>query len=332
MDYFYAGKYSNEGLQVCRLNKPGESHQVPNTSYLCKAGRYLYAVLETAEYEGQHGGGVAAYEIKADGQLQLINIVATGGAAPCHLVLSPDNRILYVAHYTDGTTAIFDIADNGGIGGMRKLIEHRNFGIPSNSHPGRQQRPHAHYAGCWNDKLWLCDLGLDMVLVLDLDGKLLHKIQTPKGSGPRHLAAHPYLPVIYLVCELDCSVISIEWTNSGPVQKGEPVSTLSHPNPKNTCAAIRVSPGGKYLLASNRGTDSIAVFRLMADGSISEIAEEIHVNGNCPRDFNFRGNDMVYVACQESNVINIFRWDESAGFLTSTGEFINIDSPVCLTF
>ena len=332
MDIFYVGKYSDEGLQLCRSNKPAESHKIANASYLCKTNSRLYAVLETAEHNGQHGGGVAAYNILTNGQLQLINIAATGGAAPCHLALAPDNKSLYVAHYTDGTTAIFDIANDGGIGPMRKTIDHKNFGTPSNAHLGRQQKPHAHYVGCWNDKLWLCDLGLDMVLVLDLDGTLLHKFQTPKGSGPRHLAAHPSLPVIYLVCELDCSVIAIEWTPSGPVQKGVPMSTLSTPNPQNTCAAIRVSPGGKYLLASNRGTDSIAVFELEADGSIAGIVEEIYVNGICPRDFNFCGEDKVYVACQESNVINIFSWDEGTGSVISTGECVRVDSPVCVLF
>ena len=342
MSHFYVGGYSGQSercLYRCFYDGQGtpkvlENYDIPDSSYLCFSPdrRHLYTVIEKERYKGQHGGGIAAFAVEGEGQLRFINEAFTNGVAPCHLSTSEDGERLYVAHYGEGTTTVFDIK-GGSIGGLSKTIDHKNFGKPSQAFPERQEAPHAHYAQVAKGILWVCDLGLDCVLALDLEGNELARFNAPPGHGPRHLAFHPNLPNAYLVCEMGCAVIGFSYERSKGILASHAVPVLHEPIPGCTCAAVRVSPDGKYLLTSNRGadSDSISVLGLDVEGRVTKL-EGITKTGLCPRDFQFDpSGKKLFVACQESDLLQVFDWDGNVG-LSPSGVSLDIQRPTCVLF
>ena len=321
------------------------SYEITNASYLCFSPnrQYLYAVIEVESYKNRAGGGVAAFAVEDDGQLRFINDRFTEGGSPCHLSVSPDGKTLYVANYNGGSTAIFDLLPTGEIGHMKALVNHNDFGPASNAVAGRQEGPHAHYVQPvyinGNSTIWVCDLGLDAVLVLDESGKELTTFQAPAGFGPRHLAFHPALPIAYLVGEFACAVITLEFSFDTTLcikaSHEVPVLHRIEGNAEITCAAIRVSPDCKHLLVSNRisGEEgSISILGLNTAGHITGLQRLIPSGGCCPRDFAFSpaGNN-VFIAHQDSDSVNVFDWSEEE-MLTPTGTVFEVQKPTCVLF
>lgn len=341
---FYVGGYKNQSthcLYSCIYNTSDgtleiqTSYEIDNASYLCFSpnGRYLYSVLEEKNYKGRSGGAVAAFAVEGEGRLSYINEGFTDGSSPCHLSVSADGKILYVANYSSGSTTVFDLLPTGGIGLQRHLLDHNNFGSPSRAVPGRQDGPHAHYVmEMYADgkySLWLCDLGLDAILKLDESNEVMEHYQTSAGFGPRHLAFHPSLPKVYAVGELSCTVTEI-----GSVDE---FSVLKEGDKSSTCAGIRITPKAKYLLVSNRENEkkagSISILSLNDAGNITGLKKVIPSGGICPRDFDFNpAGDKLFVANQESDSVNVFDWSEETGELVSDGVALTVQRPTCILF
>jgi len=335
----FAYSYDSQGDVIEEIG----SYDIANASYLCFSPnrKYLYTVAEADNYQGQPGGGIAAFAVENNGSLRFINDCSTGGASPCHLSVSPDGKTLYTANYSGGSTVFFELLPTGGIGEKKVFVNHHDFGTPSRAHPGRQENPHAHYIQplVVDGKLtiWTCDLGLDAVLVLDESGAELARFNAPAGFGPRHLAFHPTLPIAYALGELSCSVITLSFGFDGNatdstliIEGSREVRTLDS-DVKSTCAAIRVSHDGKYVLASNRseGEGSIAVLGLDASGNITGLEKIVPSDGSCPRDFSFNlAGNKVLVAHQDSDNVVVFDWAD--GELTRSGTTFEVQRPTCV--
>ena len=347
LKHMYVGGYKGQNphcLYACSYDENGQistlaSYEIDNASYLCFSPnrQYLYAVIEQEGYKGRSGGGIAAFAVEKDGQLRFINDSFTEGVAPCHLSVSDDGQTLYAANYTGGSTIFFDLLPTGGIGPKRVLVDHRIFGQVSQVVAGRQEAPHAHYIhpvlAHGVPTIWVCDLGLDAVLVLDKTGKELTRFVAPAGFGPRHLAFHPVLPIAYVLGELSCSVIAMEYDckKTVSIHAYPEVSVLKPGAKSGTCAAIRVSPDCKHLLVSNRVPEeegSISILGLEA-GHVRNLENVVPSGGCCPRDFAFSlDGDNVFVANQDSDNITIFGWNK--GMLTPTGVAMDIQKPTCV--
>lgn len=133
----------------------------------------------------------------------------------------------------------------------------------------RQEAAHIHQAVLSPNGRWLyaCDLGSDMVWLLDLSEEKLHVktgIPTPAGSGPRHLIFHPNLPFVYVLCELESKLITYEIDPfTGLLEMISQTDTLpSGSTAKSAGAAIRIHPSMKALYVSNRNHDSITVYSI----------------------------------------------------------------------
>ena len=348
---FYIGGYQKEHspcLHCCEFSGSAMrvlgSYEISNASYLCLSPdkKYLYAVIETDTFEGIKGGGVAAFAVEAGGKLRLINAAPTEGEHPCHLSVSADGGSLYVANYSGGSTTFYNLLKNGGIGSMRALVKHGVFGEPSMAVVNRQSRPHAHFiqplAVGKRETLWVCDLGLDMLLVLDEKGQEMTRLAMPKGFGARHIAFHPGLPIAYVVGELSAEVLAVSYSANAQgelvLKAGDPVSVLQDSSEKVSCAAIRISSDSRHLLVSNRGgeADSISVLKLDDNGSIAGLLDVYKTRGKCPRDFAFTPEgDGVLVAYQDSDLAELLKWDGSGTLVPAQVE-LAVTKPTCVLF
>jgi 6-phosphogluconolactonase (cycloisomerase 2 family) len=155
------------------------------------------------------------------------------------------------------------------------------------------------------------------------------------GAIPRHIAFHPVAPYAYVVNEMDSTVNGYHWDSKrGVLQPFQRIATTPDDYVgDNTGAEIAILPSGRFLYASNRGHDSIAIFAVNpASGRLSHAGWE-SVQGRKPRFFGLNPDATHLYACNEnSHTIVEFRIDPHTGALDPTGQVIETGSPTCIVF
>jgi len=346
--YLYVGNYSN-GIQAFRYDASAVSFeplgmvgemQRPSFLALHPNGRFLYAVSELGN-DGRTQGFVYGFSIdKATGKLNLLNRQPSGGGGACHLVVDKTGKFLLVANYGTGSIADFPLKEDGSIGAAAAQVQFEGSG-PDRK---RQNGPHAHAVVMSADNrfLFVPDLGADKIRIFRFDsanGSLTpngHAFATVKpGAGPRHFALAPDGDFAYVLDEMGSSVTAFRFDPSnGALTEIEAVSTLpSDYSGVNNSAEIQIDAAGKFLYASNRGDNSIAVFAIDHQNGRLTRLEIVPTGGATPRNFTIGpSGKLLFVANQDSNNIRIFGRNPETGKLSSTGSAVTSPSPVCLLF
>ncbi len=284
---------------------------------------------------------VTAFAIDpATGRLTKINEQPSRGADPCHLAVDATGQYLVVANYTGGNFVVFPLSEDGHLAAASSVLTNRGAG-PNHE---RQDGPHAHDVvfDAANRFLIAVDLGLDQLFVYRFDPALGSftfgdpaSARVPPGAGPRHFAFHPDGRHAYSINELDSTVTALEWDPSaGKLTADASVSTLPAGfTGENSTAEVEVDSRGRFLYGSNRGHDSIAVFRINpASGALTLIAHTL-TRGKEPRHFALDPTGRWLVAGnQNSNTLAVFRVDQTAGTLSPVGDLVSVGSPVCVLF
>jgi 6-phosphogluconolactonase len=303
--------------------------------------RFLYAVNEVGKYKGQSSGAVSAFAIdRVKGKLTLLNEVSSRGADPCYITLDKTGKYVLVANYTGGSVAVFPVLEDGRLGEATAFVQHHGHG----TNPERQEGPHAHSIDLSPDNLFAVvdDLGLDQVIAYRFDetkGSLTPNepafAKADAGAGPRHLAFHPNGKSAYVINEMQSTVTAFAYDNAGgALRSRQTVSTL----PKgftghNDDAEVQVHPSGKFLYASNRGHDSIAVFAIEPVKNTLKLVEHVPTQGKTPRSFEIDPTgSLLFAENQKSDNIVVFRIDGKTGRLTPTGKVLEVAAPVCVKF
>jgi 6-phosphogluconolactonase len=303
--------------------------------------RFLYAVSEVgvADATGTPAGLVVAYAIGAKGTLTELNRVSSGGADPCHLAIDRRGRTVVVANYTGGSVVAFHVGADGRLGAAWK-DQHTGKGANAE----RQEGPHAHFVEfVADDRLLLsCDLGNDRIYIYRHDpraGTLAsHRpafVGLEPGSGPRHLAVHPSNRYVYVLTELSSHVATFAWNAAaGTLVQRQSIPTVPVGTPPtNSTAEIVVHPNGRFVYASNRGHDSIAVFAVDARNGRLTLLANTPTGGNVPRSFAVDASGRWLLAAnQTSDSIVTFTIDPTKGTLTPNGATLAVPRPVCVAF
>lgn len=316
--------------------------EMENPSFLAlhPNGRFLYAVGETGQFRGQRAGVVSAFAIdKESGQLRLLNQASSEGPGPCHLSVDATGRLVMVANYGGGSVAALPIRDDGSLGEATAFIQHRGSSV----HPARQKEPHAHSINPSPDNRFalVADLGIDRVLTYRLDaaqGILTPNepafVALPPGSGPRHLAFQPGANRAFVINELTSTLASFAYEpEAGKLSLIDLQTTLppGFEGPNST-AEVQVHPAGRFVYGSNRGHDSIAAFRVEADGRLTPLGQTPS-GGRHPRNFAIDPTGRyLWAANRDSDNVTLFRIDFATGRLAPTGTILDVPMPVCVRF
>ena len=347
---FFVGTYTeggSEGIYSFSLNPVtgkltdhGLAAKTNNPSFLAMTsnGKFLLAVHETKGENGSNMGFIESFSVAKDGvHLTSLSKVSSGGAHPCYVSVNQKGYVL-AANYTGGNVALFRLDESGKLSDTLNVQQH--YGNGPNKE--RQTVPHVHSAFFepGSDRIFVADLGIDQVSVYKIDNKnsKLTKASVPAiimtpGSGPRHLAFHPSMKMVYVVNELACSVSVVSLNKDGSFTTLETVSSLpTGYNKPNTCADIHISKDGRFLYASNRGLNSIAIFSVETKtGKIVQIGQE-PTHGDGPRNFTLSPNeDYLLVANQKTQNIVAFKRSPKTGKLLYTDQ-VKAFIPVCLLF
>ena len=350
MSHFYVGSYTNadfgtykatgKGIYTCRLEPEtgrmellGVFEDVVNPTYLTlnRAGTHLYAVHETSR---ANNPSVSAFAVNGDASLARVNTRGMTGEGPCHLALDGSEKFLAVANYGSGNVALFPVNEDGSLGAEADSVQHEGSSV----HPARQEGPHAHVTvfGPDGDTLFVADLGLDEVKTYHLNEQAatlepLRSTKTPPGAGPRHLVFHPSGAYVFVLNELDSTVGVFRHQENG-LELLDTVSTLPKGFERDTtAAAIRIHPSGRFLYASNRGHDSIAVFAFDEAAARLTPLQHVSTGGKIPRDFALNPTASLLIAAnQQTNALLSYRLDADSGQLEPTGRRLELGTPVCI--
>ena len=341
---FFAGTYTDggvEGIDKYVLSDDGSLQSAglmaasENPSFLSFSpeGNYLLAVNEVSNENAV--GYVSSFRIGKD-TLELIDRKPSGGAHPCHVATNPEGYVV-VANYSGGNMGLLRVLEDGRLSGLLDVQQHSGSGL----HP-RQEGPHAHSGWFAEDgSVISVDLGTNQLWFSAIDpetGRFVPgdppALSMEPGAGPRHLAFHPEKPWIYVLNELSSTVSLVRRdTDTGEYGIEQTLSALPGDfTGENTCADIHLSPDGKFLYASNRGHDSIAIFSVDPQtGSLKGAGHE-PTQGKTPRNFSLSpAGSFLLVANQATDNIVSFRRDKVSGSLVFVSQ-IEAPTPVCILF
>lgn len=306
-----------------------------NPSFLAlnKAGDRLYTV---------HGdlSDVSAFSVdKASGKLTFINRQGTEGKNPVHLALDPSERFLVVSNHIGGSLAVVNVAQDGSLGSLNQLLKLEG---PLGPHRVEQpfSKPHFNPFDPSGNFVLVPDKGLDRVFSFRFDnGKLFPADQpfvaTREGAGPRHIALHPVAAFAYVVNELDSTVTSYRFdAQTGALKPQQVLPSLPASYTGNSRASeIEIDRSGRFLYASNRGYDSVAVFAIDQGTGLLSPVEFMPTDGKTPRFFTLTPNERYLFALNEdSDTIVSMAVDAKRGSLSKTGFSVSTGSPVCMIF
>ena len=306
----------------------------PSSLALSADQRFLYSV---------HGDGEYATAFALDrktGHAKLLNRAVTGGNNGVRAAVDPKGQFMVVANYATGSVAVLAIAPDGLLNDQHQLVP-----LPGEPGPHKLEQASSHPHDVVFDPsgkfVLVPDKGLDRIFVFRFDGTSgrLSFVEPPSQAtrpraGPRHLAFHPRLPILWVLNELDSTTTTYRWdAECGTLTPIQVITTLPTDfTAYSTAAEIAVSADGHFVYCSNRGHDSVAMFATEpASGMLTHIGWQ-PTQGRTPR---FIGLDppggFLYAANEQGDTIVALRVDESTGTLASCRVIENA-SPASIVF
>ena len=286
-------------------------------------------------------GGLSSYTVEPHtGHLRLLNRVLAGGGDTSFISLDKSGRHVLVANYDGGSVAVFALRPDGSIGDWTAFDQHRGQSV----NPVRQTHAYAHAIVLDpTDRFALVpDLGVDRLYVYrydeatgGLEPNVPAYVPIAPGSGPRHVRFHPNARWAYLINEIASTIVAFAWDPAaGQLAPLQTVSTLPAGfRGISACAELEIHPNGRFLYASNRGHDSLAVFAIdPTTGRLSSV-EFQSSGGTTPRNFAFDPSARwIILTNQDSSNAVVFQVDADSGRVTRTGDPVPVPSPFCERF
>ena len=311
-----------------------------------KSSKYLFSVSEVLASKKPV---IHTYSINDNYALSLIDTKTIEGGCPCHIHYFKNKEgqsYTATACYETGNLVIHNI----NVEATTDLNSYEPLNVyhkGSSQHLSRQTQAHAHCA-CFDtqsNKLLVCDLGLDQVIVysVQINNNSFNAIEQqiitlPAGSGPRHLCFDDNYSYGFIINELTGSITIIK--HSAEKNEYEIKETIKEIEGKSVNidtdlggAAIRVSADGKFIYTSMRSDNTIRLF------AFDPIAESLNyiasypTGGLTPREFTIDpSGEWLLVAHQDSDTISIFNVNSYNGTLSFHKTVNDIESPVCLAW
>jgi 6-phosphogluconolactonase len=334
-----------------QLSAIGVAAETPDPSWVAvqPGGKYLYTANEAGK-----ASTVSAFAVDVkSGKLTLLNQMPALGEDPCYISFDKAGKYVLVANYTSGNIVVFPILPGGKLGEHTALVQVSGATGPNKE---RQEGSHAHWieTSMGNGTVFVADLGLDRVMTYKFDpakGTLgampaagphqpfvQNALELSPGTGPRHAAISKvtdFRRFLYVLGELDSTITVFGTTKEGifggAIQK-VPMLPAEFSG-RNDAAEIEIHPSGKFLYASNRGHDSIAVFAIKPKNGRLKLVSDVPTGGKAPRHFAIDPSGKYLLAeNQFSNNIVVFKIDAATGGLTPTGQVAEVPSPVDIAF
>jgi 6-phosphogluconolactonase (cycloisomerase 2 family) len=337
--------------QTGRLDaRPRQVVKAENPSWLTFSAdrQHVYAVNENGPGQRDPVGRVTSYRIDpGDGRLQEIDRVLSLGSEPTYSGISADGKYLFVANYSvspdpGGTLSVLPIGERGALQPATQVKTSRASQIDRE----RQMSPHVHSAVVAPDgrTVFAQDLGADRIHVyrydparpeapLTLDA-VQPSVETPPGSGPRHLVFGTDGHHAYLTLEMTGEVVVYDYVQGRLLQKQRVPLAPTEFSGKNGAAALHLSADGRFLYVTNRGTDNqLVAFEVAPSSGELTLVARRSTEGLEPREFTIDPSGRyVLIANQNSNAVVVMKRDPASGRVGETIQVLPIATPSDLKF
>lgn len=289
--------------------------------------------------EPETGGDMLSFGVEENGSLQKRSTAVTGADAPCHLTVDQVNRVALVSHYHGACVSLLALDDNVRL--IRSVAQFIPQPLPGRNAIATPPRPHSSLR-IVTDEVLVADAGLDLMLLCRLVGtgeaagmELLHSLQLPQGTGPRHMAWRESTGTGYVSNQNVGSVTVIERVQSrhGPsLRLRSIVESGSLGRADSIPSEISLNPGGTALYMANRLDNSLSVFGVDRNGDI-QLHSTVDVQGTNPRHFRLTNDGgMLLIANQDSDEVTSFRVSTDGLAVEWTGQRLEVATPTCVTF
>jgi 6-phosphogluconolactonase len=340
--YFFVaanGENNPAGIRTFSLNEEdgsitqvGENGHLKGVSYfnLSPDRKFLYAVGNDQ---------VSAFSVGEQGKIQWLNSQSSEGRGPSFVSTDQTGKFVFVANYGGGTISMYAVKDDGSLQPATQSITYEGSSV----NPDRQKEPHPHMilTSPNNKYVFVPDLGTDKVMAYALDeaaGKITAAptpfVQMKPGSGPRHFEIHPDQKTMFVLNELVGTVTSVSLEGDYGLKKVNQTYNLLPEgfSGQNSSADIHITPDGKFLYGTNRGPNSLAMFKVLKGGKLEFIGHE-STRGETPRNFTIDPTGKyLLLANQRSDNLIVFRIDPASGKLAFLHEYQNVPGPMCIKF
>jgi 6-phosphogluconolactonase len=293
----------------------------------------VYVIDEVMDFDSLKAGGLTTLTINKNGSLSKSGELPVPLGGPCHISLSKGGGFLFIASYSSSSVAVVKIGKNG----IPEIVTDTIVYAAADS---LASHPHMIAQDPLARHIYLSDLGLDRVLVYDLDSALGKLIRLPfqeipiiKGSGPRHFIFNAGGTKMYLMNELGSTIITFEVAADGRLNLLQTIKTTADSfSGHNQSAEVAISMDGKFLYGSNRGENSIVVFKIGGDGLLS-LAGSSTCGGDWPRNFILDpAGKYLLSGNQKSDDISVFRINTETGIPEGPVFKASLKAPAYLGF
>lgn len=329
----YGIKIYDVDMEKGSMSEKGEI-EISNSSYVTIShnGKYLYSITDF---------GVESFAILKDGSLEFINKASINGMRGCYLSTDYEDKYLFCAGYHDGKITVLKLdQETGAVGQITDEHYHKGLG----SIAERSFRPHISCVKMTRDNKYLCaaDLGIDYVYVYKFDSekgilKAVDIIRCEQESAPRHLKFSMDGKYMYVVCELKNCIFVYSYTEEKGLPYFEKIQTI--PTTANSegqgiaASALTISEDGKYIIASNAGENSVAMYEIDSDNGELINRFCLPISGEYPKDAClFPDNKHLVSLNHESNTMTFFNVDLEKDIIVMNGKELEIKQPNCVIF
>ena len=348
--------WAESALYTCRLNADGSAIDIVSSVELPGTPPGYLALAQTRSGQpilyAASGEDIFWFSIGDENQLTLRGSASTGSGGAAHLCTDNAARCLFTANYGSGTVSLLPVAEDGALG------EAKVYAHGPGAHEGaegrwgdgpqfRQESAHPHGVVVCGGQLYVADLGTNQVVcwTIDFDNKALNAasaITVHDLAGPRHIQFTTNGEMGFALNELDntVSVLQRDAAEAGELSLLQTLSSVPHgwaeahtdpatyPNEvyskPSHASELLLSPDDRFVYASNRGHDSIAVFAIDAPSQKLTPLQYEPTQGRIPWVFCLSA-DGRFVVVQNNHTraseagpdsVVVFRRNETTGLLS----------------
>jgi 6-phosphogluconolactonase len=272
---------------------------------LAPDGTLLYAALRTAPFP------VTKYAVdSATGRLTYRG-TAPLPAPMAYISVAAGGRFLMGASYKEGVLSVSEITADG-------------IKAPPVQVVTTPPKTHCIIPGRFEDVIYATTVEGNAIMVFHLDtktGRLAraepHFVACRPGSGPRHLALHPLLNVLYCVNELAGTLATFAIENETGALSEMQYEALTPPGFEGNARAadLHVTGDGRFAYASVRNTNSIVGFCTAPNSGMLSLIGLFEAQAS-PRSFALDPHGRFLIcARQDKNTVGVYAINPANGVL-----------------